>query len=156
MIPKKQKAINEDPLLSLKVGDEVQVKGADDNWIPARVQEVETRKTLDPKALGSPQRYKLYARDSDETFSIVSKYFKRDLRLEPLHEDKNDEAESEQYRVVAQQIPGAHADAQEDVLGKESEVLEDSTIDNGSIFFFVFLFFRLNQTKHLAFSYILF
>jgi len=126
----------------LKVGDQVQVKGADEKWIPARVQEVETRRTVDPKTLGSPQLYKLYAINSYDTFVIGSKNFKSDLRLEPVHEDENNEAVSEPNPVIAAQVPGVNADVPNRVLGWEIDAAEAATITNGS-FIFLFCFFIL-------------
>jgi hypothetical protein len=64
---------------------------------------------LDKNVPGSPQRYTLYACADHANFSIASKDFKRDLRLEAVTEEdqRGDETEV--------------ADAEEDIVGEENE-----------------------------------
>ena len=75
-----------DPLYSLRRGQVVHVK--DKNvWVPAIVDTIEYRRSLDKNVQGSPQRYTLYAVVDHTNFSIQSKDFKRDLRLEAVTEE---------------------------------------------------------------------
>jgi hypothetical protein len=69
---------------------------------------VDYRRPLDKNVPGSPQRYNLYAVSDHANFSIASKDFKRDLRLEAVTEEdqRGDETEV--------------ADAEEDVVGEEN------------------------------------
>jgi len=70
---------------------------------------VEYRKSLDKNVPGSPQRYNLYAVSNHENFSIASKDFKRDLRLEAVTEEGERGDDNE---VV---------DAEEDIVQEENQ-----------------------------------
>jgi len=75
-----------DPLFSLRRGQVVHVN--DKNvWVPAIVDTIEYRRSLDKNVQGSPQRYTLSAVVDHANFSIQSKDFKRDLRLEAVTEE---------------------------------------------------------------------
>ena len=130
----------------MEVGNEVYVKGANNKWIPARVREVENRKTIDPTKLGSPQRYQLYAINSYEDFSIRSKDFKSQLRLGPLHEDETEEAQGEHNPVVAEKVPDANANAETFVPDHGSADAEAESFAHGTFFFldsaYSFILFR--------------
>jgi len=119
----------------LEVGNEVYVKGANNKWIPARVREVEKRRTIDPTKLGSPQRYQLYAINSYEDFSIRSKDFKSQLRLGPLNEDETEEARGEHNPVLAEKVPAAIADAETFVPAHYSADADAERLANGILFF---------------------
>ena len=132
-ITKKQKVVNDDRLLSLNVGDVVQLKDTKLGWIPARVEEVDRRRHTDPRILGSPQRYKLYNVHTLEPYTVASKDFKSELRLEPVAEDDNSGAANGEATEPAEEFKETNTD--EAVLARTDEDRDFSgtgTIETGS------------------------
>jgi hypothetical protein len=149
-ITKKQKVVNDDRLLSLNVGDVVQLKDTKLGWIPARVEEVDRRRHTDPRILGSPQRYKLYNVHTLEPYTVASKDFKSELRLEPVAEDDNSGAANGVATEPAEEFKETNTD--EAVLARTDEdrdfsgtgTIEPGTSPLRNMFFdFFFIVFDL-------------